>query len=257
MILVLVNSTLRQAFPALHCWLRRTAYSLFFNSPTRICPALPRKLNNRRVWVHPLFLTTPLDIKPHLRCWLNACLHPGDTFFDVGADVGWHAIYAARIVGREGRVVAFEASPANARFLEFHRRKNSLSQMDIVTATVADRVDANRSVAHPHVPATNLDSHAGCGAPDLVKIDMAGAELLILSGAEGIFSQRRPPLLLAVQQAWITGGAQHKALVKWLDKYDYEIFDTSGKVVTSIDFSDYLCLPREQLRTRRRPENRT
>src|SRR5882757_4827335 len=50
--------------------------------------------------------------EPHMTRWLQSRLRPGDTFVDVGANIGYYSILASRLVGDEGRVVALEASPA-------------------------------------------------------------------------------------------------------------------------------------------------
>src|SRR5262245_39931628 len=44
-------------------------------------------------------------------------LRPGDTFVDVGAHVGYFSALAARLVGADGRVVAFEPTPATREIL--------------------------------------------------------------------------------------------------------------------------------------------
>lgn len=275
MIPALINSSLRRAFPGIHRQLRRAARFLLIEHalPPLLCPSLPRKLDGERVWVHPRFFSTPLDVEPHVRHWLRQYLAPGKTFFDVGAYVGWHSIYAARQVGRDGKIIAFEASPANAFCLDFHRRKNNLSQMEVVAAAVADcnggelvlhllnggdstsnsiqcgeayvSSQANQSVTDVTVPMTNLDSHSERHPPDLVKIDVEGAELLVLAGAAKLMSTRRPPIILAVHPTWLAGGEKPQAIIDLLHRRGYKIYEASGKIATELDFADYLCLPQE------------
>ncbi|MET9782383.1 FkbM family methyltransferase [Nocardiopsis alba] len=54
--------------------------------------------------------------EPHISSWINRRLAPGDTFIDVGANIGHHTLLASRAVGPEGQVVAIEPVP------DFHRR---------------------------------------------------------------------------------------------------------------------------------------
>ncbi|MEU8704126.1 FkbM family methyltransferase [Streptomyces sp. NPDC048565] len=54
--------------------------------------------------------------EPNMSRWLRRRLRHGDTFVDVGANVGYFSMLAAQLVGEEGRVVAIEASSV------FHRR---------------------------------------------------------------------------------------------------------------------------------------
>ncbi|HZL17414.1 MAG TPA: hypothetical protein VFG23_06685, partial [Polyangia bacterium] len=50
----------------------------------------------------------PDAAEPHIQAVLRKFLRPGDTFVDVGANLGGLALAAARIVGVGGRIVCFE-----------------------------------------------------------------------------------------------------------------------------------------------------
>ncbi len=281
MTLATLNSTFRKTFPISHRWMRQSAQSLLvdFSWFKKFCPALPRQLESERVWVHPRFLATPLDVEPHVRRWLQTYLKRGSVFFDAGAYVGWHSVYASRLVGATGTALAFEASPTNAFFLEFHRRKNNLRQLKVVQCAVADRASgeltfhllnggdstsnsiqcgeayassqANQRLTSVTVPMTNLDSHAKTHPPDLIKIDVEGAEMLALQGAEEIMSSHRPPIILAAHPSWLPNGETPESLIKFLHRRRYEIFDIDGKKATKLDFTDYLCLPMENAQRER------
>jgi FkbM family methyltransferase len=56
--------------------------------------------------------------EPDISAFIASELHPGDTFIDVGAHVGYHSILASRAVGSDGNVVAIEASPDTFTVLE-------------------------------------------------------------------------------------------------------------------------------------------
>lgn len=53
--------------------------------------------------------------EPHLTNWIGQQLAPGDTFIDVGANVGYFSLLASRLVGKSGVVVAIEPSPTILR----------------------------------------------------------------------------------------------------------------------------------------------
>ncbi len=49
--------------------------------------------------------------EPEVQELLESVLRPGMTYYDVGANVGFFAIIAARLVGPSGHVVCFEPLP--------------------------------------------------------------------------------------------------------------------------------------------------
>lgn len=63
--------------------------------------------------------------EPDISAFIASELHPGDTFIDVGAHVGYHSVLASRAVGGEGNVVALEASPETFAMLEKNLSLNS------------------------------------------------------------------------------------------------------------------------------------
>ena len=86
-----------------------------------VVPILSGPLRGRR-WVvgagpHGYWLGTYEADKQRL---LQTLLREGDCFFDVGANVGFFTLLASALVGRSGRVVAFEPLPQNLAFLRRH-----------------------------------------------------------------------------------------------------------------------------------------
>jgi FkbM family methyltransferase len=131
----------------------------------------------------------------------------GDTFFDVGANIGTVTIPVA-MTGAE--CLAFEPAPANAARLAENAELNRLGNVTVVEAamwsesgTVELRVDGAEGSGTARVvdagegtievPAATLDRFAGGGAaaPDLLKIDVEGAELEVLRGAEATLGAGR------------------------------------------------------------------
>ena len=56
--------------------------------------------------------------EPHLTRWIVRRLVPGDTFIDVGANIGYYSLLASKLVGEYGNVVAIEASPATFKVFQ-------------------------------------------------------------------------------------------------------------------------------------------
>ena len=160
-------------------------------------------------------------------CWLGCYeydkqrileneVHPGDTVFDVGAHRGFFTLVASSLTGPEGKVIAFEPLPANQRYLREHLRMNRISNVTVVEAAVADTCgtarfadgsDYNPKCISAHlspegeveVRTVTLDSLVEAGeapSPNLVKIDVEGAEMLVLRGARRLLQAGRPTLVI-------------------------------------------------------------
>lgn len=143
-------------------------------------------------------------------------LSPGMTVVDAGANKGQMALLFASLVGKTGRVFAFEPAPAEFASLERNVRMNGLSQVTPVQAAVADvagtmafryaadaptqgklanvepsyQVEDTQTIA---VRSTPLDDILEKGVrPDLVKIDVEGAAAAVLRGARRVIQEVRP-----------------------------------------------------------------
>jgi len=154
-------------------------------------------------------------------------LVPGSVVFDVGAHVGVLTLAAALRVGPSGRVVAFEASAQTARTLRRHVEMNHFGdRVEVVEAVVCDhegesefhvyRESMAASIApgalelspeptseatvRTVVTAVTLDGTAQRLAlrPDLVKIDVEGAELRVLKGMPSLLSDPRVTVLCEI-----------------------------------------------------------
>lgn len=131
-------------------------------------------------------------------------LQPGMTFWDVGAHVGEYSLLASRKVGFAGRVEAFEPQAAIFHFLEHNQAANRASNVRLHPIAVSDRSgqveialhsDPARTFINPGAPlaslpttqvtAASLDEFAVAQhqVPNLIKVDVEGAERLVLEGA--------------------------------------------------------------------------
>lgn len=148
-------------------------------------------------------------------------LRPGTVFYDVGAHIGALSLVAARLVSTQGAVFAFEADPANAARVEEHARRNGLTQIHVVPCAVwssggrlrFERAYAQSSLNQGAVATEQAETTANAidveaialddfsqrhALPDLIKIDVEGAEAAVLRGSERIFATKRPLLICEV-----------------------------------------------------------
>ena len=141
-------------------------------------------------------------------------VRPGGTVWDIGANVGLYAVASSRAVGAAGTVVAFEPLKRNLDFLHRHKELNHLDNVSIVHAAVFERsgklhMQLGDSPSEFHisadgdveVEAIDLDTwsrETDRRAPDVVKIDVEGAEEGVLLGGRDVFSRHRPLIYLAL-----------------------------------------------------------
>jgi FkbM family methyltransferase len=142
------------------------------------------------------------------------CLKPGMTVWDIGANVGLYTLPGARAIGEGGRLYAFEPLARNCEYLRQHVRLNHLSNVVIVEAAAYVGVECLRmaegdSASEFHedangdvvVPAVSLDAWrvlTSSRPPDVVKIDVEGAEAAVLRGGAQTLSAYRPIIFLAL-----------------------------------------------------------
>jgi FkbM family methyltransferase len=154
------------------------------------------------------FLWTGLH-EPAVQRALAEQLRPGMTFWDVGAHVGFFTVLAARLVGADGHVHAFEPVEENRRRLEAAVERNGCGNVTIHPVALSSA--RGEAVIHAQdssatwsltgegegvtVPTETLDS-LGIPPPDLVKIDAEGVELEVLRGGAELLSEVRPPLVV-------------------------------------------------------------
>jgi FkbM family methyltransferase len=145
---------------------------------------------------------------------LRELVAPGDTFYDVGAHVGYYAVVMSRHVGPKGRVVAFEPLPVNLRFLRRHLRLNRCENAHLVEAAVGEHAGRATFAAAKgsgrgalggsggtSVRVTRIDdvwADGGTEPPTLIKMDIEGGELSALRGAGRTLHEHRPVVMLAV-----------------------------------------------------------
>jgi FkbM family methyltransferase len=153
--------------------------------------------------------------EPHVAVTLDRVLRHGDVFVDVGANVGFHTVRGSRAVGARGRVVAVEANPENARLIAHTVDLNGLTNVEILPfALSAERghvtfgthigsnggflgtdADIRATGWGTLVPTFPLDA-LGLERVSVMKIDVEGAEGLVIDGAIRTIERDRPTIVM-------------------------------------------------------------
>lgn len=222
-------------------------------------PGLWMQLNARDLIQQTILVDGVWD--PSLTTFVENTLRAGDVFIDVGAHVGYFTLLASRRVGPAGRVLSIEPNPIALKQLtqnvERSLRQNVLIRhvacgesqglVNIHLHTESNSSMASLSAANAtggtvfEVACTTLDhlcqEHALPRAT-LIKIDVEGAELLVLRGMNRILRDLRPVIVLELEPQLLRAfGTPLQAVLSLLAKTDYVIAPLGGH-------SNYVCRPR-------------
>lgn len=147
-------------------------------------------------------------------------VHPGCVAVDVGANTGYFTLLLAKLVGPQGRVIAFEPLPENFQVLQENIRLNAYRNVTLEPRAVMDTPGSVRLYRQRdhlltgtastvqvtgvglEVPAVSLDVYlrATGGRADFVKIDVEGAEGAVLTGMRRVLAEDRPIVLVELHE---------------------------------------------------------
>lgn len=146
--------------------------------------------------------------EPELSRALHRLVKPGGICYDCGANVGYFTLLLSKLAGPQGRVFAFEPLPANAVSLRKHVQMNHCSNVEVIEAAITD----HSGMVHfePHQSMSRIESGGSLTVrcisldtlnlppPDLMKIDVEGAEMDLVAGAKNLILSHRPVILMSL-----------------------------------------------------------
>jgi FkbM family methyltransferase len=191
------------------------------------------------------------NFEPGEHRFVERFVKKGMTVLDIGAHNGFYTLLAAKKVGPTGKVMAFEPSPRERERLLIHLRLNRLRDRVSVAPVALGRETRESTffvvegrdtgcnslrrpvVSEPtrevRVPVTSLDTflaQRNMGRVDFIKMDVEGAELEVLWGAEQLLDRRPRPVILAelVDSRTLPWGYRASAIYDFLVGKDYRWF---------------------------------
>lgn len=222
-----------------------------------VCTEIGKDL---RLWVDLLDLGVGAgvlrnDWEPHETRFILSQLAPGDCFVDIGANIGWFTVLAARQVGANGQVHAFEPRPDLFRRLNqsvvengmqdwcfLHNEALGGESTEMSIAAVPNEFNAGhsflvkgeldpQSIEVARVPVRPLDSVKFSRRVNLIKIDVEGAEGLVLSGARAMLERDRPVIVSEFFPAWLRKISEIEpgAYLDLLRSFGYRLFELTGQ----------------------------
>ena len=158
-----------------------------------------------------LFLQSTQQYEPHLTKFVCEYLKPGMTFVDVGANIGYYSMLASHLIGETGKVFAFEPNSDNCRLLLLSIAKNHCTNIELHPIGLSDKRGFAYFSTHfgsngglfssseevllsggcSVIPTVRLDDFA-LNKIDMIKIDVEGAEGLVIKGAQQMIKRDRP-----------------------------------------------------------------
>jgi len=199
---------------------------------------------------------------------IRSLVHPGDTVFDIGANIGAHTLPLAKAVGASGRVFAFEATD-----FAFHKLQKNLSlNLELQSRVVATQVvlvDTPGLTEHPDIYSswplqpgpdahpkhlgrrqTTLSAQVGTldevardlkvSRVDLIKLDVDGHEYPVLKGARDTISRFLPTIVMELSPyVHAEEGNSFDAFLELLRTWNYSLTSLGSDKPVPLD-SAYL-----------------
>jgi FkbM family methyltransferase len=209
---------------------------------------LPRPFQSARIFVSTegglRYLARPMaGVDPLLLRLVAEVVRPGDTVWDIGANLGLFSFAAAALAGQEGQVLAVEPDTDLVRLLRRSAAGGGRhAPVEVLPAAVSSELSVarfhvarrNRATSHLAgfgssmtggtrstrlVPTVTLDSLADqLPAPDVIKIDVEGAEIAVLAGGHRVLS-KQPTVICEVSRQ------NAEAVAEVLIAHGYTLYD--------------------------------
>lgn len=173
----------------------------------------------------------------------------GGRFLDVGANIGNHSVYVARFL-HASRIVLIEPNPDAIVVLESNILLNGLEGVcdrghlgiGLSDAVATGSIHApKRNIGYARVtegegdiPLATADALLGQEAFDLVKIDVEGMEIRVLTGMEGLIVATRPKIFIEVDNA------NSDAFTAWCAQHSYNVAERFQRYEAN---ENYLVVP--------------
>lgn len=198
----------------------------------------------------PRFVHVVHEVQSDSTQVLESLLHEGDTFIDVGANHGSFAIVASSLVGPDGHVCAFEPQPRLSALVQQSLQKgvssHEVHQVALgntpgeVPLYIPDDTSGSaglfeeHSATHEH-RRIDVKKRAFDEIVDwerypgrlVLKLDVEGAEVPFLKGAEEMIDKRKPVIILEIHPGTLKASAHTREELKnILMKYGYETYSS-------------------------------
>jgi len=169
----------------------------------------------------------------------------GNVVVDLGANIGYYTLIFARLVGKEGKVFAFEPEPSNFNLLKKNLEINGYKNVVLVNKAVSNKTRKTRLYIHEEsssghvifdtrmnresieIDSVRLDDYFDDynGKINFVKIDVEGAELGVIKGMSSIL-QKMDDIKIMTEffpYALKKCGTEPEEYIRLLEEFDFKV----------------------------------
>lgn len=202
---------------------------------------------------------------------LQSCVQPGDTFMDVGANIGYFSLLASQLVGETGRVVSFEPSARALSRLTAHLCLNQCSNVTVCSQAMGEACGSEQlnwapssniggSTIARGIPSQGYSEQIAVRrlddvcremqlAPSFLKIDVEGFELFALRGAEDTLRKFHPIVVCELTNRFLVDhGQSGSEMLQFMRGLGYEawLISLNEQGTLSAEYCDTNDTPRDQ-----------
>jgi FkbM family methyltransferase len=207
------------------------------------------KIHDYHILFHPAGLCSQYWYNPQIRSndyhFIKNYLKEGDTYIDIGANIGTTVIPAAKAVGKSGKVVAFEPHPQTCAYLKENIQLNQLSNVDVRNCAVGntrgsvyftDRStdDTNQvsSTSENNIEVSSIildDVGLTLGKISLLKLDVEGYEKFVIEGGTKTLQTVDCLYFEASDHNFRDFGYQSKDILMALEQLGFSLFQEARR----------------------------
>ncbi len=209
-----------------------------------------------RVYARPIDETSQMlfvggNYDPNEMCFLEDILKPGMVFIDIGSNIGLYTLFASRLIGEEGTVIAVEPSKRELLRLKANLKLNRCKNVKVISTAISDCSSTGElliadeehsghntfgNFSYPSVfiqgkqmikkkKLDDLIDELSLNRVNVIKIDVEGHELFVLKGALKTVKRFKPILLIELfDRALELQGCNSNQVLELLRQLGYYIY---------------------------------
>ena len=186
------------------------------------------------------------DYEPYLKHNFKKLIKPGDVVFDIGANIGFHTLYFAELVGNAGKVYAIEPIDINFKALTANLALNPFTNIIPVNKAFGNKTESIN--IHINVEQTNPGAFSitaegpkntiincikgdeyvkefGIEKVDVLKIDVEGFEFEVLKGLSTTINKHKPIIFFEYDRNYqLRSHVDPKSLFDFLADQGYQFY---------------------------------